>query len=71
MITAAQKYIIQKLDKVEFELQSVSEGLANYHKLEGLFEGNSLEELRKSAADIKQLAIEMELFINSYYGKVE
>jgi hypothetical protein len=71
VITAAQKYILKKLDKIEFQLQSTSEGLNNYHKLVGLFEGNSLEELRKSAADIKQLAVEMELFINSYYGKVQ
>ena len=71
MISTAQKYLLKKLGKVEFELSTASEGLANYHKLVGLFEGNSLEELRKSAADIKQLAIEMELFINSYYGKAE
>ena len=71
MISPAQKYLLKKLGEVEFELSSASEGLANYYTIIGLFEGNSLEELRKSAAEIKQLAIEMELFINSYYGKAE
>ena len=50
-------------------LSRLSETLAKHHSQYGTFIGSNIEDLINVTAEIKQLAVELEMFVNVNYGK--
>ena len=64
-----ENVILLNLQKRKTELGQLSEKVAQHHATRGHFTGSNIEELINVTAEIKQLAVEFELFVKINYGK--
>jgi len=69
MSNSAENYLISKLQDTEHNLKVITESIMVHKTFNHDFSESNIETIREQLAEIKQRAIELELFIDVNCGK--
>jgi hypothetical protein len=65
----AENLLLWQLRSQEAKFKLITENLSQHQVHNGTFTGSNIEDLINVTAEIKQLAVELELFVDANYGK--